>query len=151
MLSRTHPLTSELARAMTLALALAALVSSLAPRANAQSEKLLSKVGFTYAGVIFDSAGNLYGAAMYGGGRNPDCNVGCGSIFMLSPTSSGWTETALYNFTGGNDGSYPAASPIFDAAGNLYGTTFGGGQFSRGVVYKLSPVFGGDWTETVLY
>jgi uncharacterized repeat protein (TIGR03803 family) len=103
--------------------------------------------------LMFDGAGNLYGATE--GGGDPDhCTVnsldGCGVIFELTPNSNGtWTESALYQFTGGNDGAFPAADLIFDGAGNLYGTTSGGGARFNGVVFKLSPSTSG-WTESVL-
>src|ERR1700728_5429513 len=75
-----------------------------------------------YAGLILDAAGNLYGAAEAGG------RYGFGTVFELSPASGGaWTETGLYNFKGGQDGASPHATLVWDSAGNLYGTTVGGG------------------------
>jgi len=98
------------------------------------------------AGVILDAAGNLYGTT-YGGGP------AYGIVFRLTPKSDGsWSETVLYNFQSGFDGSLPAASLIFDAAGNLYGTTSeGGGACYCGAVFKLAPNQDGSWTESVLY
>jgi len=56
----------------------------------------------------------------------------------------------LYRFTG-EDGANPfGASLIFDAAGNLYGTTYNGGSGNRGTVFKLTPHANGTWTESVL-
>jgi len=87
-------------------------------------------------GLVLDAKGNLYGTTEYGGSSSsPDCpNVGCGSVFELSPSQdSGWTETTIYSFCTNSsngycvDGAYPLGSLIFDAAGNLYGTTSGGG------------------------
>jgi uncharacterized repeat protein (TIGR03803 family) len=97
-----------------------------------------------YANLVFDSAGNLYGTTYQGG------SFGNGTAFELSHGSSGWTETILYNFTGGSDGSFPLANVIFDAVGNLYGTTQSGGAFGRGAVFRLAPSLGG-WSESVLY
>jgi hypothetical protein len=64
----------------------------------------------------------------------------------------------LYNFAGGNDGQSPQAALVADSAGNLYGTTEGGGGSNFcfdgcGTVFELSPPTkrGGGWTETVLY
>ena len=82
---------------------------------------------------------------------------GCGTVFKLSPTSKGWAETVLYRFTGGTDGAFPR-NLVLDSAGNLFGTTLGGGSFSGnncslfgcGVVFELSPG-PSDWTETVLH
>ena len=61
-----------------------------------------------------------------------------------------WTETPLYQFTGGADGGNPEGTPIFHNAGNLYGTASGGGTGNNGVVFKLTPS-GSGWTESVLY
>jgi len=106
-------------------------------------------------GLIFDSSGNLYGTTVSGGG-SAACNqapyIGCGTAFELSPSGSGgWTETILYVFQGGADGSVPSSPLIFDHAGNLYGTTAGGGTYSSGTVFELSPNSNGGWTETILY
>lgn len=119
---------------------------------------LLFKFGKSIAGgayplgnLALDSAGNLYGTTL-AGGIERNC---CGVVFELSPSSNGglWTETVLHTFCadrkrGCPDGEEPAAGVIFDTAGNLYGTTEGGG--SHGTVFELSPNSGG-WTETVLY
>ena len=51
----------------------------------------------------------------------------------------------------GTDGAYPYAGLIFDAAGNLYGTTDEGGTYSVGTVFELTPAAGGGWTEKVLH
>jgi uncharacterized repeat protein (TIGR03803 family) len=106
-----------------------------------------------YAGLVADSASNLYGAAFYGGNFTAtNCqSSGCGVIFELSPAGGGaWTETVLYSFTDAQDGGYPAGTLTRDSAGNLYGTTVAGGQRGYGVVFKLSPSSSG-WQETVLY
>ena len=57
----------------------------------------------------------------------------------------------LHSFTNGSDGAYPVAGLIFDAAGNLYGTTGGGGASGCGTVFKLTPNADGSWTESVLH
>jgi uncharacterized repeat protein (TIGR03803 family) len=126
---------------------------------------LYNFAGFTDGGdpenLIFDAAGNLYGNAFYGG----DPDYGTGVVFKLSPpaTSGGtWTESVLhaFNSSGGMDGSNPSGNLIFDAEGNLYGVTAGGGAGSIycgepgcGVVFELKPpsVSGGSWTEAVIY
>ena len=96
--------------------------------------------------AVFDAAGNLYGATELGGDFN------AGTVFELSPSPGGtWTYTVLYSFTGKADGYDPSSSVIFDAAGNLYGTTIEGGAFGDGTVFELSPNPDGTWTETVLY
>jgi uncharacterized repeat protein (TIGR03803 family) len=108
-----------------------------------------------YAGLVMDNAGNLYGAAYYGGVYNH------GVVYTLSPTGTGsWKETVLYTFKGtsrGQDGAGPYSAPTLDSAGNLYGTTAYGGVAAKpcgstgcGVVYKLTSS-GSTWQETVLY
>jgi uncharacterized repeat protein (TIGR03803 family) len=102
-------------------------------------------------GLVLDSAGNLYGTTKLGG------ITGVGVVFRLSKSSSGWTETVLHSFGGGGDGRYPSGNLVLDAAGNLYGTTQGGGAYSNGTnysggtAYQVSPTSGGAWTETVLH
>ena len=100
-----------------------------------------------YGRVISDAAGNLYGTTALGG------TSGAGIVFELTNLEGpgGWTETVLYNFSGGSDGSQPWGGLIFDRAGNLYGTTFEGGASNAGTVYELTPGTGGSWTETVVY
>ena len=89
----------------------------------------------SWSGLTFDSAGNLYGTTSSGG------LYGGGTVFELMPNTGGqWTEKILHNFNqNGIDGSYPVAGVIFDAAGNLYGTAFGGGPGGQGIVYSLIP------------
>jgi uncharacterized repeat protein (TIGR03803 family) len=94
------------------------------------------------AGLTRDGAGNLYGATFAGG--STVCAGGCGVVFKLAPTG---TETVLHRFTGGVDGAKPLAGLVRDNAGNLYGTTSGGGAFHRGVVFKLDT----SGKETVLH
>jgi uncharacterized repeat protein (TIGR03803 family) len=98
-------------------------------------------------GVILDATGNLYGTTLNGGANNR------GTVFKLAPNPDGtWTENVLYSFKGAGDGSAPVAGLIFDATGNLYGTTQGGGGCGVfcGVVFKLAPNTTGTWTESVL-
>jgi uncharacterized repeat protein (TIGR03803 family) len=105
------------------------------------------------ATLVRDSAGNLYGTTLYGGRPTKNCSVDCGSgiVFKLTPTAKGpWKETVIYRFTGGMDGAIPVAGVIQDSAGNLYGTTAGGGANTFGTAFKLSPTATG-WKETVLH
>lgn len=107
---------------------------------------------YPQGGVIFDAAGNLYGTTAYGGGS--ECDSGsCGAVFELSPSANGaWTETLLHRFSNdGADGQFPCASLIFDAAGNLYGTTSAGGAYGGGTVFQLAPGANGSWKERVLH
>jgi uncharacterized protein YceK len=116
------------------------------------------------AGLIFDTAGNLYGTTVWGGSgkcHDDGGDAGCGTVFKLTPKSDGsWKESVLHSFTGGRDGAYPIASVVVDTAGNLYGTTeYGGAGICPGravlpgcgTVFKLTPNPGGRWTETVLH
>jgi uncharacterized repeat protein (TIGR03803 family) len=99
-------------------------------------------------GLIFDAAGNLYGTTANGGTFTGETGV----VFKLQPNQDGtWTESVLYNFTGASDGGFSFAGLTFDAAGNLYGTTLGGGTHGYGVVFKLTPSASGTWTESVLH
>jgi uncharacterized repeat protein (TIGR03803 family) len=96
------------------------------------------------AGLIFDAAGNLYGATVYGGAH------GKGNLFQLTPGIHGsWKEIVLHQFTGGADGSAPWDTPIFDSAGNLYGTAYEGGD-NNGTVFELKRVAHG-WELVSLY
>jgi uncharacterized repeat protein (TIGR03803 family) len=89
-----------------------------------------------WAGLIFDPAGNLYGTTAQGG--RSACS--CGTVFKLIPAANGkWTEKMLHNFEGKDGGSPLSGSLIFDAAGNLYGTTYGGGTQGFGNVFKVAP------------
>jgi uncharacterized repeat protein (TIGR03803 family) len=102
-----------------------------------------------FAGLVFDATGNLYGTTAAGGLNKK------GTVFQLTPGAGGtWSETVLYSFcsaTGCTDGATPLAGLIFDAHGNLYGTTQDGGTQGKGTVFQLTPGAGGTWSETVLY
>ena len=103
-------------------------------------------------GLIFDTAGNLYGTTSQGGEYSSNCNLGCGTAFELTPAAGGgWTHQVLHTFTNNPDGALPSAGLIFDAAGNLYGTTSQGGTYPYGTVFELMPAAGGKWTEQVLH
>ena len=103
------------------------------------------------SGLLRDSNGNLYGTTAEGG-TNTSCNSGrgCGTIYELSPSGSGWTEQVLYSFQAQNDGDTPVGGLIMDAAGNLYGTTSQDGVNGGGTIFELTPS-NGNWTLTTLY
>jgi hypothetical protein len=122
---------------------------------------------FPTGNLVFDDAGNLYGATNYGGGFGV-CDQGiypyCGTIFELSPPKAkggAWTEKVLYSFKSGTDGANPNGNLVFDKKGALYGTTFFGGNqgcpqdagVGCGTVFKLSPPAknGHAWGYEVLY
>jgi uncharacterized repeat protein (TIGR03803 family) len=99
--------------------------------------------GPAWDNLVFDRAGNIFATSVGGGLYNG------GTVYELTRSSSGWTKTVLYNFTGGADGNSPRGV-IFDGAGNLYGATASGGNQRRGTVYQLVPK-GLGWTQKVLY
>lgn len=104
--------------------------------------------------VVFDQAGDLYGTTFEGGIYSTDCdysNDWCGTVFELSPSNGGWTESLPYIFNpSGSAGQSPEAGLAIDAAGNLYGTALVGGMNGEGTVYELSPSNSG-WLENTLY
>jgi uncharacterized repeat protein (TIGR03803 family) len=113
------------------------------------------------AGLIVDTAGNLYGTANVGGGN------GAGSAFEIKRNSHGkQTFKVLHHFcaeTNCNDGGGPqfdgltyqgqASGALYDGTSPLYGTGFVGGSGGLGVVYALNPPAAGKskWREKVLY
>jgi uncharacterized repeat protein (TIGR03803 family) len=100
-------------------------------------------------GLVADKTGALYGTTVWGGG-GPTCGGrGCGTVFKLTPTGSGFTESVLHRLTGDPDGANPIGALVMDAAGALYGTTSGGGS-GRGAVFRLTPTESG-YVESVLY
>jgi len=105
---------------------------------------------FPTSALVADAAGNLYGEG--GGGAH-----GFGAIFKLTRTSGGWKESVIYSFPGGKSGAAPMGGLVWDAVGNLYGTTVAGGtplvchKAGCGTVFELSPSSDGEWKETVLY
>ncbi|HEY1677995.1 MAG TPA: choice-of-anchor tandem repeat GloVer-containing protein [Candidatus Sulfotelmatobacter sp.] len=111
------------------------------------------------AGLVFDTAGNLYGTTGAGGEDFTDCGAGCGVAFELSPNAAGgWRETVMHSFRL-SDGSLPNAPFVFDAAGNLYSTTPLGGTLNTftcgsagcGTVYKLSRGSNGQWKQNLIH
>ena len=96
--------------------------------------------------LAIDTFGNLYGVTANGG------IFGGGTLFKLSPNSEGtWTETVLHQFTWGRDGGQPRTTPIFDAAGNLYGTASYGGTYGCGTAFQLTPGSANKWTYRVIH
>ncbi len=97
-----------------------------------------------YGPLVFDHAGNIYGTTLGGGASSQ------GTVFEMSPSGGGWVEKLIYSFQGEPDGAQPVSGVVFDAAGNLYGTTVTGGNNRQGTVFELTPA-GSGWTESVLY
>lgn len=124
-------------------------VFELSPNGNSWRQTVLhtftgqSDGEYPQASILIGPTGNLYGTASAGG------DSGNGTVFEIA--AGGDQLTTLHAFTGASDGGTPYAAVISDAAGNLYGTTFYGGQGGVwGVVYRLTPAQG-NWTETVLH
>lgn len=91
------------------------------------------------AGLVMDSSGDLFGTTS-GGGTND-----CGMVFELN---SAGAESVLHSFCStGADGNGPAPGLIMDSADNLYGTTYYGGNYDVGTVFKISPA----GSETILH
>lgn len=105
---------------------------------SAGAEKILYSFGSQsddgmapVAGLVFDTAGDLYGTTFAGG------VYGYGTVFELTPAG---TENVLHSFAGPpGDGRYPTAGLIFDTRGNLYGTTNSGGLYYDGTVFEVTP------------
>ncbi len=91
-----------------------------------------------FSGVTFDSAGNLFGTTF----------LVDSTVYELSPSGSGWTQTILHTLSG-DDGAYPIGGVAFDQQGNLYGTTDYGGN-GIGTVFQLQPA-NGNWNFNLLY
>jgi uncharacterized repeat protein (TIGR03803 family) len=97
----------------------------------------------SWAGLVRDAEGNLYGTTYAGGIYNRD--GGYGTVFKVDPRGA---ETVLHRFTGGKDGIYPTfGSLLLDSGRNLYGTTSYGGAYDNGIVFRIDPT----GKETVLY
>jgi uncharacterized repeat protein (TIGR03803 family) len=139
-------------------------VFELSPSGGSWIEKVLYNFGssealgiFPFGNMTFDSVGNLYGSTSMGGDMScvQDGGGGCGVVYKLW-RSNGWKETVLHIFTGGSDGINPAGGPlVFDAKGNLYGSTLDGGSTGCagggcGTVFKLSVGVNG-WREGVIH
>jgi uncharacterized repeat protein (TIGR03803 family) len=127
-----------------------------------------AKQGYVPNGdLVFDSAGNLYGATSFGGGKGTTCDEfyggNCGAVFELSPpkTKGGkWTEKVLHAFAGGTDGANPNGGLVLDSKGAVYGTAeFGGfeggecGSGGCGTVFELIPPTenGAGWAQEVVH
>ena len=145
---------SDASRALVAAAAIAITLLINAQPMNAQTEAVLYSFcsqqncadgAYPYANVIMDKNGNLYGTTEKGGA------YGYGTVFKLSQGKGGaWTETVLYSFCleqNCADGDGPYGSLAIDGAGNLYGTTYYGGVFGGGTLFKLTP----SGVESVLH
>jgi uncharacterized repeat protein (TIGR03803 family) len=88
-----------------------------------------------YAGLILDTAGNLYGTTVWGGHWCVH-DYGCGAVFKLDTTGK---ETLLHSFSRQGDGTSPVGGLLADGEGDMYGTASGGGAHGKGVVFEVTP------------
>lgn len=121
-------------------------VIELTPVQNGWSLTLLDYLPGGMGGLIFDHAGNLYGTQNAGSSGNG------GTVYELTPSGGGWTETTLYTFSysGQNTTPGPTSTLAMDASGALYGNTYAEGAFGYGNIFKLTPTQNG-WSYTSLH
>jgi uncharacterized repeat protein (TIGR03803 family) len=140
-------------------------IYELSPGSDGWTEKVIYDFGlnkgangnFPAGTLIFDSLGDIYGATYIGGDLSCG-DGGCGLVYKLSPSASGWQETILHSFTGPpSDGSTPGTEQLaFDSKGNLYGTTLSGAgtgcnaNTGCGSVFRLTRGSSG-WKETLVH
>ena len=98
--------------------------------------------GYPAGGLVRDRSGNLYGTTLSNGPNDYG-----GTVFELTPSSGGWNYTLVYSFAGQGG---PEARLTLDAAGDLYGTTTGGGLYDDGNVFELTPS-GDGWIYSSLH
>jgi uncharacterized repeat protein (TIGR03803 family) len=102
--------------------------------------------GQVSSGVILDAAGNLYGTTVLGG-----FNDG-GTVYELTDKDGHWAKKVLYRFNRyGKGGFWPTGGLVLDPAGNLYGTTRGGGVNGGETLFELTPTADGTWKHTVIH
>jgi hypothetical protein len=120
----------------------------LTPKGTKYTENILytfqggNDAAFPEESFVTGTDGVLYGASS-GGGGSTLCQGGCGTVFSLTPSKSGYTEGVVHAFAGGNDGGVPFDGVTMDSAGVLYGTTYVGGEDEScnncGTVFSVKP------------
>jgi uncharacterized repeat protein (TIGR03803 family) len=156
-------------RRLRVVIALAAVFPAICQFALAQRENVLASFDgknglYPITNIVFDAQGNIFGVTNAGGLYETLWNGGA-AYELLPDGNGGWSEKILYNFGQGNgnglagcspDGYYPSGV-VFDNAGNLYGTTFYGGDCDHngrtgaGAVFQLVPTTSGLWTENIIH
>jgi uncharacterized repeat protein (TIGR03803 family) len=111
-----------------------AVVSAVSAQAQTSEYRVLYSFtgadgGYPYAGLILDAAGNLYGTTVGGGA------YALGTVFVVNRSGQ---EKVLHSFGAEGDGTSPEPGLVQDAAGNLYGTTEGGGAYALGTVFVVN-------------
>jgi hypothetical protein len=107
-----------------------------------------------FAPVVIDQNGVLYGTTFYGGNLK-DCVVGCGEVYQVAPpaqTGGAWTYSAIYEFTGGNDGCCVYSALTLDSKGRLYGVNNSLFRLTRptkpGAFWRYNDLY--DFTDGLL-
>jgi uncharacterized repeat protein (TIGR03803 family) len=137
------------------------LLLTLAAAAQAQTFQVLHTFeatdGIAPGAIAIGATGNLYGTASRGGIDNCS-NFGCGTVFELSPSQSGWSFATLYEFQSESDGWNPASPLTIGPGGSLYGaTTDGGIEGGGGTVFRIAPICSDPgcrrtiWIKATLY
>ncbi len=121
-------------------------VFEISPSGSGWLYKIIYDLGMPAAnggggGLVMDPKGNIFGLSS--GFIKPAI------VFELERTSDGWNPIVLFAFK--NVATFPLGTPVLDKAGNIYGTTQGGGTPQQGTVYKLKPSNSGPWTMVTLY
>jgi len=95
---------------------------------------------------VLDKAGNVYGTTEAGGAYD------AGTVYEFTlGANKKWAEKILYSFPSCQDGCSPFGGIVFDASGNIYGTTAAGGNSNAGSVFELSPDGHGGYQQTTLW
>jgi uncharacterized repeat protein (TIGR03803 family) len=121
-------------------------VFELSPSGSGWTEQIIANFASgsaPQAGLIIDSAGNLYGAT-------DGVGTSSAEVFELSPSGNSWTMTTLHSFSTNRFDLGPVGNLVMDHSGNLYGATYSLGVHTDGNIFELSPS-GGSWTYTDLY
>ncbi len=121
-------------------------VFELSPSGSGWTEQIIANFpagSAPQAGLIIDSAGNLYGAT-------DGIGTSSAEVFELSPSGNSWILTTLYSFSTNRFDFGPVGNLVVDHSGNLYGATYSLGTHSQGNIFELSPS-GSGWTYTDLY
>jgi len=100
-------------------------------------------------GIAIDKKGSLFVTTSYGG--TGTCDGGCGTVYELTPSGSGYNGSVIYTFADYSDANYPFAPPTIDEkTGVIYGTSWFGGTYKSGTVYALTPS-GSGYEESIIY
>ena len=116
------------------------IVFELSPSGGGWTEQVIyaAETEASNAGLTMDAAGNIFGTTY-------------STVFELSPNGNGgWNPNVIHTFCSGKDGCDAEGTLALDQAGDLYGTTVNGGNYSYGTVYKLGPGEQG-WTEKLIH